>query len=490
MAMSALSLFSCSGASMPEGKVEESVVSPKINPDYTDLVIPPNIAPLNFCIEMPGEEFIARISGNGAEILAGGNTVVWDEKEWRELLGNNRGKELCLEIFVRDNAGDWTGYKTGLKVSHEEIDPYFSYRLIEPSFVQYNQLSLNQRNLTNFETEIIFNNALTADEGRMSCINCHVPRNQYSDGKTQFHVRQANGGTLIMDGDRVKRVDLRTDSTKVAGVYQAWHPTLDLIAYSTNGTKQYFFTRDRQKVEVLDEWSDILLYDEKEETVEYVANDSTLLETFPAWSPDGKTLYYSVARHPDATDGLADRHREIKYDIVALGFDPVARKFSEKTDTVMKASEMGKSASLARISPDGRRMMTCVGDFGTFHIWHKSSDLWLTDLATGESRRLANANSEEADSYHSWSSNSRWVIFSSRRDDGSYTRPYIAYIDEDGNDSKAFVVPQENPEYYARLMKSFNVPEFMVSPVKFSRGDVLKAIEGEAVGVKFRGAGQ
>ena len=104
MAMSALSLFSCSGASMPEGKVEESVVSPKINPDYTDLVIPPNIAPLNFCIEMPGEEFIARISGNGAEILAGGNTVVRDEKEWRELLGNNRGKELCLEIFVRDNA--------------------------------------------------------------------------------------------------------------------------------------------------------------------------------------------------------------------------------------------------------------------------------------------------------------------------------------------------------------------------------------------------
>ena len=72
-------------------------------------------------------------------------------------------------------------------------------------------------------------------------------------------------------------------------------------------------------------------------------------------------------------------------------------------------------------------------------------------------------------------------MFSSRRDDGSYTRPYIAYIDKDGRDSKAFVVPQEDPGYYSRLMKSYNVPEFLVAPVAFSRPDIVGRIREAAI---------
>lgn len=77
------------------------------------------------------------------------------------------------------------------------------------------------------------------------------------------------------------------------------------------------------------------------------------------------------------------------------------------------------------------------------------------------------------------------MIFSSRRDDGSYTRPYITYVDADGNDSKAFVVPQEDPGYYRMLMKSYNVPEFMVAPVKYGRSDVLEALGHDPVRVTY-----
>lgn len=484
---SVLFLASCGRVEVPSGDVSDGGRPPHIWPDYTAITVPPNIAPLNFGIEENGGEFIVRMKADGGTLVEKGPSVRWDLDDWHELLEKNRGKEIMLEVYVKGDDGKWTLYSSPLKVAREEIDPYFSYRLIEPSFVQYNCLSLNQRNLTNFDTEVIFNNSYTADESEMSCINCHVPRNQYRDGKTQFHVRQSHGGTLIMDGDSIKRVDLSTDSTNAAGVYQAWHPTLDLIAYSTNGTRQYFFTKDLQKVEVLDEWSDIILYDVEREKVVYVANDSALLETFPAWSPDGKKLYYSVARRPGGPgkDGLSEKYAEVRYDIVSRDFDLASRGFSAHSDTVVAASAAGKSASLPRVSPDGRFLMTCISDFGTFHIWHRSSDLWLTDLKDGKSRCLSNANSENADSYHSWSSNSRWVIFSSRRDDGSYTRPYITYVDADGNDSKAFVVPQEDPGYYRMLMKSYNVPEFMVAPVKYSRSDVLEALGRDPVRVAY-----
>ena len=64
-----------------------------------------------------------------------------------------------------------------------------------------------------------------------------------------------------------------------------------------------------------------------------------------------------------------------------------------------------------------------MAPFGTFHIWHPESDLYVVDLETGENRELTEANSDDTESYHSWSSNSRWIVFSSRRDEGSEAVP-------------------------------------------------------------------
>lgn len=126
---------------------------------------------------------------------------------------------------------------------------------------------------------------------------------------------------------------------------------------------------------------------------------------------------------------------------------------------------MGLSASVPRVSPDGRWLLFTLGQFGQFHIWHKTSDLYVKDLHTGTVRPLTAANSDDVDSYHTWSSNGRWIVFSSRRDDGSYTRPYIAYFDADGRDHKAFMLPQEDPEHSLLLLKSYNVPELTRTPV-------------------------
>lgn len=481
-------LVSACSVKVPDSGVTEEACVPAICPDYTGVTVPPNIAPLNFEILMPGECYVTVVSGDsGDSIVAEGNPVRFDIDEWHRLLERNRGKELRYSVYVGDGSGKWSCHRFVNSVAVDSIDGYFSYRLIEPSFVQYGALTLNQRNLSNFDESVIFNNPYPCDERRGYCINCHVPRNQYRDGKTQFHVRQFNGGTVIMDGDKAEKVNLKTDSTLSAGVYPAWHPTLDLIAYSVNETHQRFYSDNNRKVEVIDGSSGLILYDIAAGTVSKIADAPDMLETYPAWSPDGTTLYYSVARYPEGTSpgDVDDKHEMLRYDILSMRFNPADRSFSDP-DTVVAASARGRSALLPRVSPDGKWLLYCEADHGTFHIWHKDSDLFVKSLDTGEIYPLTAANSDDTDSYHSWSSNSRWIVFSSRRDDGSFTRPYITYFSPDGVASKAFVVPQESPSYYRMLMKSYNVPEFMVQPCKVPRRELVNAVSSEARNALFR----
>lgn len=481
-----LLIFSCSSPKVPTQNVSDSSATPAITPDYTSIIIPPNIAPMNFDIDMEGDEFVARVSGkDGRELVASGKTIQWDMDDWHKLLEASKGSDLSYEVYVR-NGEQWTRHTFTQHVAPEEIDSHISYRLIEPSYVQYSAITINQRDLTSFDETVIFNNAAPADERRGQCMNCHVPRNHYKDRASMFHIRNTNGGTVIMAGDSVVKINLKTDSTLSAGVYPAWHPSLDLIAFSTNDTSQSFFEFGEAKIEVFDKSSDLILYDMKTHEVSHIANDSTLLETFPAWSPDGKHLYYSVARYPDGAtpDNIFDYYNQVRYDIVRRGYDADTRSFSAP-DTVVFATGAEESALLPRVSPDGKFLLYCKAPYGTFHIWHKESDLWMKDLQSGEERPLAKANSADTDSYHTWSSNGRWIVFSSRRDDGSYTRPYITYIDTDGLDSKAFVVPQENPAYYRDLMKSYNVPEFLIAPVAFSRPEILRKVLSPAARANF-----
>ena len=111
--------------------------------------------------------------------------------------------------------------------------------------------------------------------------------------------------------------------------------------------------------------------------------------------------------------------------------------------------------------------MFTLSDYGNFSIWHKEADLWLLDLTSGDLRKLSEVNSDDTESFHNWSSNSRWFVFSSRRGDGLYTRLYLASMDENGKISKPFLLPQEDPEtYYDRSVYSYNVPDFTSEPIK------------------------
>ncbi len=194
-------LYACSTPlKTPENYTEIKNKAP-IYPDYKDIVVPPNIAPLNFILkDTLSTEAVALLEGNdGTKLTAGGKDVIrMDTTEWRALLQANQGKDIKVYIFAHHKDG-WKRYAPHtITVAEEEIDPFLSYRLIEPGYELYRQIGLYQRNLTNWTQAAIYENNREFNDSVNHCVNCHNYQN-YSTKKMLFHVRSNFGGTMIVE---------------------------------------------------------------------------------------------------------------------------------------------------------------------------------------------------------------------------------------------------------------------------------------------------
>lgn len=482
--LSVMVFTACHNAQIPDNYAK-SPKAPVIYPDYNGVTVPVNIAPLSFELMDGADNMVARYSFGGREIVCGdGIKAEPDIDEWKQLTAMAKGKAIKVEVYG-ERDGKWTLYKPfQINVSTDSIDPYISYRLISPGYVTYEELTINQRCLENYDESVVYDNMLCSTEKNGQCINCHNYQN-YNPQRLQFHARQNHGGTMIAYDGKLTKVNMKNDSTISAGVYPSWHPRLKLIAYSTNITEQSFHTKDINKIEVVDTKSDVIVYDIDRNEVIPVACDSSEMEVFPCWSPDGQWLYYSDAHYVyndslEKNEDVIINAYKIKYNIMRRHFDERTRSFGDP-ELVFDAAGMDKSATLPRVSPDGRFLLFGLGGYGCFHVWHRDADLWLQDLKTRKAWPLKAANSPLAESYHEWSSNGRWIVFSSRRTDGNYTRPFIAHIDKNGQASKAFELPQRDPDYHRQLLKSYNVTVFMRGPVTIKPQEFAKALKNDDV---------
>ncbi|KAA6303293.1 MAG: Protein TolB [Candidatus Ordinivivax streblomastigis] len=446
-----------------------------IYPDYQGTVIPYNIAPLNFRIQAAGDKFYVRfVSGTDSFDLTTHRDVSIPLKKWKKLLSVHKGKDLQIQVFAKEN-GTWKKYQNRVfRIAADPVDAYLAYRLIEPGYASWNKMGIYQRCVENFDETPIMLNTLTGE----NCMNCHTFHQKNPD-KMLFHLRGKHGGTLFVQHGEVKKVNLQLPWMVKAGVYPRWHPGGRYVAFSTNSTTQGFLATHINKIEVYDTSSDIIMYDTEKNRIfsAGILRSENSYETFPEWSPDGRYLYFCTS----PALPMPNSYKELKYSLVRVAFDPATETFSTEADTLVSAWKTGKSVSMPRVSVDGKYLVFCQFDYGTFPIWHRENDLYLLNTATGESENMTEVNSNETDSYHSWSSNGRWLVFSSRRLDGAYTRPFIAYFDTDGKFHKPFLLPQKTPDYYDYLMKSYNIPEWITGKVEVSPYQLAKTAWGEAI---------
>ena len=182
----------------------------------------------------------------------------------------------------------------------------------------------------------------------------------------------------------------------------------------------------------------------------------------PAFSPDGRTMYFSAARKRM----MPYEYINLDYDLCSVSFDAKTGKFGDRIDTLFVASKRGKSVSFARPSYDGKYVLFSLCGYGMLSVYNKDADLWLYDVKKKTARPLDELNTKDSESFHNWSSDSRWIVFTSRRDDGFHAHLYFSAVGKDGRMGKPFMLPQKDPwEYYTNLTATYNVPEFIIKPV-------------------------
>jgi hypothetical protein len=449
--------------------------TPNLIPDYSEITIPVNIAPLNFFVEENGDAFFAIVEGARGETLTASSDngkIMFSERKWKQLLEKNEGHEISFTVFVKDGE-EWQQFEPfGQKVSADKVDPYLYYRLLHPGYESWTEISIVQRSLENFdEKAVVENNVLD-----QNCVNCHSFNSQQQN-KFLFHVRGSHGGTYFYEDGNLKKVALKTSEMQNGAVYPRWHPSGNFVAFSSNKVVQRFHSSEMKKIEVSDLNSSLVMYDtQSNEMMDVpVGNTGQFMDTYPEWSPDGSFLYFCRA------DQIGEQYdyRDIQYNLYRVAFNPSTRTFGN-TELIFDASAKNSSVSFPRVSPNGQSLVFTLHDYGCFPIWHKEADLYCLNPNDLSVKELP-VNSEFTESYHSWSSNSRWLIFSSKRDDGLSARPYIAWVDDNGNTGKPFVVPQEDPLFYSRFIKTFNIPELATTEISFTPGKLREAVRSEAL---------
>jgi dipeptidyl aminopeptidase/acylaminoacyl peptidase len=400
--------------------------------------------------------------------------VDFDLDDWHQLLAQNRGDSLSVTVSAKFDDG-WHTYRSfPIYVSPDSIDYGICYRLIAPGHEVWSKMGIYERDLSSFDECALIEN--TQFEG---CVNCHS-FNRGNPANMSLHIRGKHGATLLSKDDgSITAYNTKTPETLGLCVYPYWHPSGHYIAYSTNVTKQTFHSADRNRIEVFDDASDIQVYDidKNELLLSPLLKQDAVYETYPVFSADGRSLYFCAAQALPEDNHQLD---SIRYNLCRIDFDPATGHFGSRIDTIVDAQALHKSVSFPRPSYDGRFLCYTLSDYGQFSIWHHEADLYLLDLTTRQSFPMDKANSEETESFHNWSTNSRWLLFSSRRDDGLYTRPYFCHVDAKGNASKAFMLPQRNPRrFYRERFLSYNVPDFIIAPTHFDSHKASRTINDE-----------
>ncbi len=443
-------LLGCSGN--PVNTIYGSEGPAIIYPDYKDVTIPVNIAPLNYRYAMKGVRSArTTFTVDGKTRNINGVEVKWSLRKWRAFVEDAGGKTITVNAKIKAD-GKTVEDSWSIYVSNDKVDPYLTYRLIEPAYQMWNEGSIEERCVENFKRSDICNYKVTDN----ACMNCHIHGQQRGD-LTMFYMRGPKGGAILNRNGELRKLTLNTEGMISSTVYGEIHPSGRFGVFSTNIIIPGLHTHAGSRMEVYDTASDLTVADFDRNlmvNVPQVARQD-VWETFPCFSADGNSVFYCAAD----TVTVPQNIRDLKYHLLRADFDTSNGVISADADTLWNVNVHNGSACHPKASPDGRWLMFTVSSYGTFPLYHSDCTLALIDLTTGEVHSLDSIKGDKSDTYHSWSSDSHWFVFASKRDNGQFGKPYYCHIDDNGNPAKPFVLPQKSPYFYDYFLKSFNVPD-------------------------------
>jgi len=228
---------------------------------------------------------------------------------------------------------------------------------------------------------------------------------------------------------------------------QVFYPTRGILA---------IYSRDTGKIEALPG-----------------ADDPAFVHCDGVWSPDGRTIVFARAAatdpysrtRPAAKYAGDPNETPIRYDLYRIPFNDGR---GGKAEPIAGASANGLSNNFPKVSPDGRFIVFTRCRNG--QLMRPDGELWIVPFAGGEARRMR-CNTRLMNSWHSFSPNGRWLVFSSKANT-PYTQMFLTHIDKDGNDSPAVLV-----ENATASNRAVNIPEFVAVAYDEFQGITVPAVD-------------
>lgn len=474
-------LLFCQCSSYPIVNIDDYEDGGEVNiypAEYKDALIPCNIGPMNFQIKEDGFALYADFYADESQVSvkADENGVVKiPASDWEFLKKKSDTIIVQVKAFYRDSVKNVDKCRLfsnfHFYVSKDSIDRFLTYRLIEPSYQASGKMGLFSYDLEQLQESPIVTVSKQYsihDDRNQMCVNCHHTQKK-KDGISMFYYRGMTGGLIVTNGKEVKKVNTKVGDMSYGTSYASIHPSKTYIAMSSALTRQMFHMVGPRKLDVFDWASDLVLYDFEKNSITNIVRSKDKQESFPEWSIDGKSLYYVSCD----TVFKFDNYQDMKYELMQIDFDETDKSWSNSRK-LLSFSDKDSSVTMPKISPDGKFLALTRSKFGVSTQTNQTADFIMLNLATNKILDTQKVNSDEADSYHSWSSNSKWVVMSSRRENANYMRLYLFHVDGNGVVSAPFIVPRVNPTYYNYFLKCYNVPELVNQTPKPSEVDYEK----------------
>jgi len=452
---------------------------------FPDAVFPPDIAAPTFrwdCVDNRVDAWIVKIEfpDRSAPLITESRATDWTPSEdvWSEIKRQSQGKAASATVIgvcrARQNAILAVG-RTVFHTSADEVGAPIFYREVNLPFIE--AVKDPSRIRWRFGRVSVTQPPPIVLEKLPVCGNCHSFSNDgstmgmdvdYANDKGSYAILPV-GPEMVLDRQKIMTWSnyRREDREPTFGLLSAISPD-GRYAVSTVKDRSVFVPTDNLAYSQLffPIKGILAVHDRKTGEIHALpgADDPQYVQSNATWSPDGKTIVFArsaayklrqesaeptVLLSKEQCEEFLTGKKSFLFDLYHIPFNDGK---GGKAEPLEGASGNGMSNYFAKFSPDGKWIVFCQAK--SYMLLQPDSKLWIIPSQGGVAHRLA-CNLPGMNSWHSWSPNGRWLVFSSKTFT-PYTQLFLTHIDDRGESSPAVLL-----SHFTAPDRAANIPEFV-----------------------------